>query len=149
MKMSFDTPICALFGGSLIAAIIAVAPIARADQAVNVTLSDHGMDSMHMMLSTNQVTAGKITFNVINTSQDLVHELVIVKSDQPVETIAFNDKENEVTESAIKVVTELDDIDPGKSGILTVNLDPGTYVLLCNKTGHFKAGMVNRLTVVK
>jgi uncharacterized cupredoxin-like copper-binding protein len=102
-----------------------------------------------MELSTHQVSAGKITFNVTNTSQDLVHEMIVAKSDEPIEAMRYNETEKTVEESALKVVRELDDIDPGKSGTLTVDLDPGTYVLLCNKTGHFKAGMVNRLMVVK
>ena len=32
--------------------------------------------------------------------------------------------------------------------MLAISLEPGSYILLCNKTGHFKAGMVSRLTVI-
>ena len=47
-------------------------------------------------------------------------------------------------------MNEIEDLEPGKSSTLTINLEPGSYVVLfCNKAGHFKAGMVNQLTVIK
>jgi uncharacterized cupredoxin-like copper-binding protein len=130
-----------------IALIIATTP-ARADQTVGVTLADEGMQSMHMGLSTKQVKAGNVTFNVTNSSRDLVHEFVVVKSDKPIQALKYNQDQNRAKESSLDVVKEIEDIDPGKSGTLTVKLEPGSYILLCNKPGHYKAGMVNHLTVI-
>jgi uncharacterized cupredoxin-like copper-binding protein len=120
----------------------------RADDTVDVALIDQGMDSMKMELSTHQIKAGNVTFNVTNKSQNLVHEFVVLKSDTPVDALPYNADEKEVDESVIEVTNEIEDIDPGKSGTLTAKLAPGSYVLLCNKTGHFKAGMVHTLTVM-
>jgi uncharacterized cupredoxin-like copper-binding protein len=120
----------------------------RADDTVDVALIDQGMDSMKMELSTHQIKAGNVTFNVTNKSQNLVHEFVVLKSDTPVDALPYNADEKEVDESVIEVTNEIEDIDPGKSGTLTVKLAPGSYVLFCNKTGHFKAGMVHTLTVM-
>jgi uncharacterized cupredoxin-like copper-binding protein len=106
------------------------------------------MASMSMEVSTEQVKAGPVTFNVTNKSQNLVHEFVVLKSDTPVDALPYNADEKEVDESVIEVTNEIEDIDPGKSGTLTAKLAPGSYVLLCNKTGHFKAGMVHTLTVM-
>jgi uncharacterized cupredoxin-like copper-binding protein len=137
-----------------LAAMLAVPVLAftgsttRADDTVDVALIDQGMDSMKMELSAPQVKAGKVTFNVTNKSQNLVHEFVVLKSATPVEALPYNTDEKEVDESAIEVTNEIEDIDPGKSGTLTVQLTPGTYILLCNKTGHFKAGMVHTLAVM-
>jgi uncharacterized cupredoxin-like copper-binding protein len=119
----------------------------RADDTVDVALIDQGMESMKMDLSAQQIKAGNVTFNVTNKSQNLVHEFVVLKSDTPVGALPYNADEKEVDEKAIEVTNEIEDIDPGKSGTLTVKLAPGTYILLCNKTGHFKAGMVHTLTV--
>lgn len=150
MNALIDSRKFALLGVSLVAAMaILTGPSAYAAETVTVKLTDKGMDSMHMDISTNQVKAGKVTFNVTNSSQTLVHEFIVAKSDQPVETLPYDEKENEIKESAVKVANEIEDMDPGKSGTLTINLDPGSYLLLCNKSGHFKAGMFNRLTVVK
>jgi uncharacterized cupredoxin-like copper-binding protein len=120
----------------------------RADDTVDVALIDQGMDSMKMELSTQQIKAGNVTFNVTNKSQNLVHEFVVLKSDTPIAALPYNAEEKDVDEKAIEVTNEIEDIDPGKSGTLTVQLAPGTYILLCNKTGHFKAGMVHTLTVM-
>ena len=151
MNASTGTSKRALLGASLIVTgFIVAAPLARADDTVVVTLADKGLDSMRMDLSTKQIRAGKETFNVINTSQNnLVHEFVVAKSDKPIEALLYKEDENELAEDALAVMNEIDDIEPGKSGTLTVNLEPGSYVLFCNKTGHFKAGMVNQLTVIK
>jgi uncharacterized cupredoxin-like copper-binding protein len=150
MNASTGTSKCALLGASLIITGFFVAtPLARADDTVVVTLADKGMESMRMDLSTKQISAGKETFNVINTSQNLVHEFVVVKSDKPIESLLYKEDENELAEDALAVMNEIEDIEPGKSGTLTVNLEPGSYVLFCNKAGHFKAGMVNQLAVVK
>jgi uncharacterized cupredoxin-like copper-binding protein len=129
------------------AALLIAAPPARADETVGVTLVDKGMQSMRMDLSPKQVKAGKVTFNVTNTSQTLVHEFVVVRADKPIEALPYNEHENEVDESAVEVANEIDGLEPGKSGTLTVKLEPGSYILLCNKAGHFKLGMVNRITV--
>ncbi|MDW6026064.1 plastocyanin/azurin family copper-binding protein [Mesorhizobium sp. BAC0120] len=131
-----------------VAIIIATIP-ARAGETVGVTLADQGMESMHMDLSTDHIKAGNVTFNVTNSSQNLVHEFVVVKSDTPIQAMKYNQDEKEVDESSLEVVNEIDDIDPGKSGTLTVKLEPGSYVLLCNKAAHYKLGMVNHITVTK
>jgi len=136
--------------GALIAATVIVVGgrPTRADETVDVNLFDHGMESMKMVLSTERVKAGRVTFNVTNKSQDLVHEFLVFKSDRPIEALPYKGDEKEVNEDAIEAHNEIEDIDPGKSGTLNVNLEPGSYVLLCNKPGHFKAGMVHALTVM-
>jgi uncharacterized cupredoxin-like copper-binding protein len=150
VNTSTDLSKCALLGASLIATVmIAAGPSARADEMIVVMLTDKGMESMRMDLSAHQIKAGKVTFNVSNTSQNLVHEFVVVKSDKPIESLLYNEDEKELREDGLEVVNEIEDIEPGKSGTLTVNLEPGSYILFCNKAGHFKAGMVNQLTVVK
>ena len=136
---------------ALLAAAVLVIAASRllADEAVDVDLIDHGMESMKMDLSTEQVKAGTVTFNVTNKSEELVHEFVVAKSDKAVETLPYNEAEKELTEDAVEVENEIEDIDPGKSGTLTVKLEPGSYILFCNKPGHFKAGMVHTLTVIQ
>jgi uncharacterized cupredoxin-like copper-binding protein len=129
--------------------VVSAVPLARADETVEVKLTDKGMDSMRMDLNTKQIRAGKVTFNVTNASQNLIHEFVVVRSDRPMDSLLYNNDEKEIEENALEVVNELEDIQPGQSSTLAVTLQLGSYLLLCNKAGHFKAGMVNELTVVK
>jgi uncharacterized cupredoxin-like copper-binding protein len=131
------------------AALLIAGAAALADDTVNVTLYDEGMESMRMEFSAPQVKAGNVTFNVTNKSETLIHEFVVVNSGQPIELWPYNDSEKEVQEDALKVVNEIEDLEPGKSGTLTVMLEPGTYTLFCNLAGHFKAGMVHTLTVTE
>jgi uncharacterized cupredoxin-like copper-binding protein len=139
-----------LLGASLVTTmIICAGPSARADEVVAVTLADKGMESMHMDLSANEIKTGKVTFNVTNTSQNLVHEFVVAKPDKPIELLPYDEGKREVKEDAIGVVNEIENIGPGRSGALTLNLEPGRYILLCNIAGHFKAGMLNHVTVVE
>jgi len=131
------------------AALVAAAPAAHADQTVAVALIDQGMDSMHLDMSTDHVRAGTVTFDVTNKSDNLVHEFVLTRWNQPIALVPYDDNEKEADEDKLEVVNEIDGLDPGKSGTLTVTLEPGTYTILCNKVGHFKAGMVHTLTVTQ
>ena len=41
----------------------------------------------------------------------------------------------------VTLVDEIEDIQGGSSESLTVNLDAGSYVLICNLPGHYQQGM--------
>lgn len=42
---------------------------------------------------------------------------------------------------------EVSELDPGKGGSLTLSMKPGRYLLVCNISGHYKAGMWAEFTV--
>jgi uncharacterized cupredoxin-like copper-binding protein len=42
---------------------------------------------------------------------------------------------------------EQEDIASGSDTTLSVDLQPGHYVIICNITGHYEAGMHTELTV--
>jgi len=73
------------------------------------------------------VKAGSVTFKVTNDGQ-ITHSL----------EIEGNGIEEQELES---------DLDPGDSGELTVDLQPGTYVFLCNLPTHYQLGMHATVTV--
>ncbi|MHB8646232.1 MAG: cupredoxin domain-containing protein [Thermomicrobiales bacterium] len=65
-------------------------------------------------------------------------------------TITFNITNNGTTPHNIEVVElkkATDNIDPGKSATLSVDLKPGTYTVICNIPGHDQLGMKITLTV--
>lgn len=47
----------------------------------------------------------------------------------------------------LELVDEIEDITPGSSADLTVDLDAGTYVIMCNLPGHFAQGMYSTFEV--
>ena len=70
-------------------------------------------------------SAGTVTFNVSNDGE-IVHNL-------------------EVEGNGVEEVS--DDFQPGQSGKLTVDLEPGTYELYCAIDDHAEQGMEGTLTV--
>ena len=86
--------------------------------------------------------SGKITFTATNTGK-VEHELVIVKTTKDATKLGRGD--GTATEKG--EVAELEDVQPGKTKRLTVNLKPGHYVLLCNIGKHYGAGMYVNFTV--
>lgn len=95
----------------------------------------------------SSVSAGQVTFHVSNvTTDNETHEFVIVKTDLDAADLPV-DADGNVDEDQITVVDEVEDLEPGNSEDLTVNLDSGHYVIMCNVEGHYKQGMHTNLTV--
>jgi len=131
------------------AAAQSAAPARVADQAqqastrMTVTLSEYTI-----MLETPSVPAGDVTFDVVNTG-DEVHELTIFKSDKDEKALPMSTTtKDEVDEDQVgEYIGDFDDIDSGTSANGTLVLGPGRYVLICNLTKHYGLGMVSTLTV--
>lgn len=106
---------------------------------VTATLKEYKIE-----LSANTAPAGKVTFNVTNAGT-MIHEFVVLKTDvQAADLPIAND---EVTEDDYTVVDEVEDVEAAKSGTLTVTLEAGHYVLICNIAGHVRQGMATDFTV--
>jgi uncharacterized cupredoxin-like copper-binding protein len=138
-------PLAVVTAAALLAASAAAA---AAPVTVQVSLTDRGMEAMAMVLSTEQAKAGSVTFQVSNKSESLVHEFIVVKTDAALGALPYNQEENEVKEDSLNALGEVEDLNPDASGTLTLDMAPGQYVLLCNKAGHFKAGMAHSFTVI-
>jgi uncharacterized cupredoxin-like copper-binding protein len=54
-----------------------------------------------------------------------------------------------VIEKRIHHLGEISDLKPGAKGTMTLDLKPGSYVVICNQPGHYKAGMMTALTVTR
>lgn len=79
---------------------------------------------------------GSLTVVVKNTGS-IAHDLTILKTDLPADKIPqANGKAQE--EGKVAATAELN---PGQSTSLTVVLQPGNYVFICNELGHYALGM--------
>lgn len=112
---------------------------------------DAALTTYAITLDKNSVPSGEVTFNVHNDATDLTHEFVVFQTDLPADQLPLND-EGIVDEEAagITLIDEVEDIEPGTSTELTVNLDPGNYVLVCNVDSeemHYQHGMYVAFTV--
>ena len=105
--------------------------------------------TMVMKLSRKSAPAGMVTFNVMNSSKDTVHEMIVMYLQDPSKPLPYIDAENRVDEDKAGDKGEVSELDPGKSGSLTVPLQPGKYLLICNVPGHYAAGMWTEFEVTK
>jgi len=91
--------------------------------------------------------SGTSTFTISNFGTQ-PHELLMFKSDlapSAYPTDAAGDIKEEG--AGVTLVSDGDNIDPGGSQTRTVDLEPGTYLFVCNIAGHFKEGMFAVVTV--
>jgi uncharacterized cupredoxin-like copper-binding protein len=110
----------------------------KASTTLNVTLSDFKFTP-----DTFVVPAGKeITLNLKNEGA-VEHEFVIMK-------LGTNVGEHFGPEDEDNIYWEVE-VDKGesKSATFTAPSDPGEYQVVCGIPGHFEAGMVGKLVVVK
>lgn len=128
------------------------------------TASDGGAATVAITLQEFAVSAdpasapaGSVTFDVTNDGPDDVHEFVVIKTDLA-PTDLPTDKDGAVDESGegMEVIDEIEDIPVGETPTLTVDLEAGSYALICNilqeepdgtLEAHYTEGMRTGFTV--
>lgn len=123
------------------------APMGMGMKGANMMGGAMKMTTMGIKLDKATVPAGEITFRATNTSTSLIHEMVLSPVTDPNKPLPYNEAEYKVDEDAAVSLGEVEELDPGQAGSLTVRLKPGTYILFCNIPGHYMMGMWTLLTV--
>ncbi len=95
-------------------------------------------------LEETSTPAGSTTFDITNDGPS-THEFVVFTTDLAEDALPVDG--STVTEENLDLVDEVEDIAPGAGTSLTVDLEPGSYVVICNIEGHYTAGMYAALTV--
>ena len=110
---------------------------------VGATLADFSIT-----LDANSAEAGEVTFDVTNEA-DQTHEFVVLKTDIAEDQLPTDDAGDvdEAGDPGIELIDEIEDIAGGATPTLTVNLEAGNYVLICNLPGHYAEGMHASFTV--
>ncbi|MEO6295424.1 MAG: hypothetical protein ABIP01_06780 [Candidatus Limnocylindria bacterium] len=98
--------------------------------------------------ASDSVPAGEVTFTVANEGPVDVHEFVVLRTDLDPADLP-TDEHGAVTEAGegIEVIDEIEDIAVDASGEVTVTLEAGSYILLCNiydegeDEAHYTMGM--------
>lgn len=145
--MTFDTKGAVMRIDYRIAVLVSVFALgmsshaSRAQQTVKATLR-----SDSIQLATHSVKPGRITLDVRNAADNnMKHELVVLKTNLADNALPV--RKGQVLESRLRNIGEVEDIAPGKSKRVSFKLAPGHYVLICNKPGHYEAGMHTALVV--
>ncbi|HEV8653769.1 MAG TPA: plastocyanin/azurin family copper-binding protein [Actinomycetes bacterium] len=110
---------------------------------VNVEGGEKPDGKYYLTVTPASVQAGPttITFKNVGTKE---HEVVVLKTDTPADKLKVG-ANHEVSEAAS--VGEDSETKPGKTKSTTIDLQPGTYVLVCNIERHYEKGMYGALTV--
>jgi uncharacterized cupredoxin-like copper-binding protein len=98
--------------------------------------------------SVTTVKSGLIDF-AINNSGPADHELVIFATDLPPDQLPLgaDGRIDEGSDKITKAFDTGDNVAAGASKTFHAALAPGSYVMVCNLPGHYKAGMHTALTV--
>lgn len=124
---------------------------AATTQIVEIALNDSStnpaMTGMQMKAEPTAVKAGRVTFKAVNRSRDLVHEVLVIPAPAPGKELPYDAGSNTINEKRAHSRGEISDLKPGAHGSLTLSLQPGSYLLVCNQPGHYKSGMLTKLTV--
>jgi uncharacterized cupredoxin-like copper-binding protein len=118
-------------------------------ETVDVTLQEFAVG-----VDPASVSAGEVTFSVTNDGPDDVHEFVVIQTDLgPTELPTDENGAVEETGEGMEVIDEIEDMEVGASEDLTVDLEAGSYVLICNiwdedeQESHYQEGMRVAFTV--
>jgi uncharacterized cupredoxin-like copper-binding protein len=103
------------------------------------------VDEYDIGLARDTASSGAVSFAIHNNGR-IAHEFVVIKSDLAPESLPTKGSRMD-EEGAGDTADEVEDLAPGKSATLSVNLAPGRYVLVCNIPGHYKQGMHASFTV--
>ena len=90
------------------------------------------------------VKAGKVKIGIRNLA-GMAHDLTVIRTDLPEDKLPIDTASAKAKEDG--KVGKLDLIGAGRVAALTVDLTPGTYVLVCNVAGHYQLGMHATLKV--
>jgi uncharacterized cupredoxin-like copper-binding protein len=128
----------------VLAAVAAlVIPACSSDSGgIDVTESD-----FKIVPAETSAAAGELTFDIKNDAQQ-AHEFVIFKTDLAPDSLPL-DADGNVDEEGdgVQHIDEVEDITGGSTKSLTVTLDAGNYVFICNLPGHYQQGMHVAFTV--
>lgn len=98
--------------------------------------------------------AGEMTFEATNDGPDDIHEFVVFRTDLSLTDLP-TDENGAVDEAGegLELIGEIEDIEVGETDNVTLNLDAGNYVLICNiwdedeQEAHYQEGMRTGFTV--
>lgn len=99
-------------------------------------------------LDKRSAARGDITFTVANTGPT-AHEFVVFKTDLAPDTLPLVADKSKVDEEGegLTHIDEIGDLNNGETKTLTVKLDAGKYVFICNLPAHYAQGMYVAFTV--
>ncbi len=104
------------------------------------------LHSFELVADKLTIPAGSVTFKAINTDV-VTHEMLVIPVADATMELPYDRTIARLSEDALVSLGEVPEIEAHTKGEVTLDLTPGTYILLCNLVGHYQAGMHTVLTV--
>jgi uncharacterized cupredoxin-like copper-binding protein len=99
-------------------------------------------------VSATKAEAGEVIFAMANYGS-IKHEFLVTKTSyEPGKIPLGADDRFDEEDKGISVIDEISEWDVNEAKVLAVNLEVGTYELLCNIAGHYAAGMHSTFEVI-
>ena len=132
--------LAALIACALVAASCSSAPEALpSDVQLTVDLKEYSV-----VLSAATIKAGTTKIGIRNVGT-MEHEFEIIKTDLAPDKLPVDVGQGKAKEDGL--VKQIKSILPNKVATVTANLEAGTYVIICNVSGHYQLGMRAALKV--
>jgi uncharacterized cupredoxin-like copper-binding protein len=141
----------AILGATVGALSLVAAGCSGDETTVDVTVQEFAV-----VPASSSAPAGDITFDVTNEGPEDTHEFVVFKTDLAPDALpTAEDGSVDEEGEGVELIDEIEDIAVGDTPTLTVSLDAGSYVFICNiveeeggeTIAHYQQGMRVAFTV--
>ena len=95
-------------------------------------------------LTSTEVRAGTVTFQVRNGGS-IAHDFIVIKTDLAPDKLPVDANTQKARDEGR--VGGVDELAPGTTANLRLDLAPGHYVIICNVPTHYQLGMRTELRV--
>jgi hypothetical protein len=102
---------------------------------ITATLADTSI-----VLADGLAPAGPVSFDIANDGST-VHEFEVLRTEISADALPVQSGVVQTSAEGIEIVDEVEEIAPGTTTALSVDLAPGAYVVICNVPSHYDAGM--------
>lgn len=113
---------------------------------VAVAVGETDVNTQYMNVDLGTVPAGTVTFTVTNEGTK-EHEFEVLSTDTPADQIEVGDDDKIIDPEDAADIEEVEGIEGGDTVTVTVDFEPGHYILVCNEVGHYRMGMYTDFTV--
>jgi hypothetical protein len=98
------------------------------------------LDEYSVSADPSSSPAGDITFTARNVGA-IVHQLLVLATRLDADDLPVEDGVVQVDEQKVRTAGEVDLVTADDTEVLTLDLAPGNYVLICNIASHYDNGM--------
>jgi uncharacterized cupredoxin-like copper-binding protein len=135
---------------AIFVAIVGALSLVAAGCSDDETTVDVTVQEFAVIPASSSAPAGDVTFDVTNEGPDDTHEFVVFKTDLAPDALpTAEDGSVDEEGEGVELIDEIEDIAVGDTPTLTVSLDAGSYVFICNiveeeggeTIAHYQQGM--------